>query len=73
VSPDDAAHAPNWWSILLIDFGIGTGLVALGAVATLAWGPVGLLGVALGVFYVAQVVTRALRWRRLRRARDPER
>jgi hypothetical protein len=73
VSPDDAAYASNWWRILLIDFGIGMGIMAMGGVAVMAWGPVGLLLVALGVFYVVQVVRRALRWRRLRDARDPGR
>ena len=70
MSPDDAAYASNWWRILLIDFGIGTGIMALGGVAVMAWGAVGLLLVALGVFYVVQVLRRALRWRRLRDARD---
>jgi hypothetical protein len=65
--PDDAAYAPNWWRILLIDAGIGVVIVVVGVVLALAWSPVAWALVPLGVFYEYQVIKRVFRWRALRR------
>ena len=66
---DEAAYARNWWSILLVDAGLGIAAAAFGLWRLVA-GSVLLGGalVATGVVYVALVGRRFLRWRTLRRA-----
>jgi hypothetical protein len=64
--PDEAAYAPNWWRILLIDALIGVGIAVVGVVLALAWTPVAWALVPLGAYYEYLVIKRILRWRRLR-------
>ena len=69
---DEAAYARNWWSILLIDAGLGVVAAAFGVWRWIAGSPV--LGgalVAAGVVYVVMVGRRFLRWRELRRSGPP--
>ena len=64
--PDEAAYAPNWWRILLIDGCIGLALIVVGVLAGIGWTPIAFALVPLGVFYDYLVTKRMLRWRRLR-------
>jgi hypothetical protein len=64
--PDEAAHAPNWWRILLIDAAIGVGIAVVGVFLGLTWTPVAWALVPLGAYYEVLVTKRVLRWRRLR-------
>jgi hypothetical protein len=68
---DEAAYARNWWSILLIDAGLGVVAAAFGLWRWLAGSEV--LGgalVAAGLVYVVIVFRRFLRWRDLRSRAD---
>ena len=64
--PDEAAYAPNWWRILLIDALIGVGIALVGVFLGLTWNVVAFALVLLGTYYEFLVVKRMLRWRRLR-------
>ena len=70
--PDEAAYAPNWWRILLIDACIGIGIVAVGVLLGLTWTPVAWVLVPLGIYYEFLVVKRIARWRALRGLRPPD-
>jgi hypothetical protein len=65
--PDEAAYAPNWWRILLVDACIGLGAIAIGVVAALGWTPLFWGLVALGAFYEVLVIRRIFHWSALRR------
>lgn len=69
---DEAAYARNWWSILLIDAGIGASAAVFGFWRWTAGSQ--LLGGALvvaGLIYVLIVGRRFLRWRQLRSRAAP--
>jgi hypothetical protein len=66
--PEQAAYASNWWRVLLVDALLGVAAAAVGL-----WrGGAFLVLAALGAAYVVAIAVRALRWRRLRRARPPD-
>ena len=73
--PDEAAYAPNWWRILLVDAVIGLGITAVGVFLGLTWTPIAWVLVPLGISYEFLVVKRVARWRALRatRTRPPDR
>ena len=70
--PDEAAYAPNWWRILLIDALIGIGIAVVGVVLALTWTRVAWVLVPLGVYYEVLVIKRIARWRALRGRRPPD-
>jgi hypothetical protein len=70
--PDEAAYAPNWWRILLVDAAIGVALGAVGVFLALTWTRAAWALVPLGVFYEYLVIGRFFRWRSLRDQRPPD-
>ncbi|HEX7443546.1 MAG TPA: hypothetical protein VF320_06650, partial [Acidimicrobiales bacterium] len=59
---------PNWYVVLAVDASMGLAVVVAGLLAMVGW--IFWLGAALsllGCLYVAMVVRRGDRWRRLRR------
>ena len=70
--PDEAAYAPNWWRILLIDACVGLGIAAAGVFLGVTWTPVAWVLVPLGAYYEYLVIRRVARWRALRAARRPD-
>ena len=70
--PDEAAYAPNWWRILLIDALIGVGIAVVGVVLAFTWTRAAWVLVPLGVYYEVLVIKRVARWRALRGLRPPD-
>jgi hypothetical protein len=62
------AYAVNWLTVLAVDGAMGVVVVAAGLIALIVWNfYVGAFLMLVGCLYVALVVRRGDRWRRLRR------
>jgi hypothetical protein len=65
---DDAAHASNWRTVLLVDFLLAAAVTAGGLAVLLAKSAlIGAFVAAAGLAYAVLIVRRGLRWARLRR------
>ena len=63
-----AAYAVNWTTVLAVDAAMGAAVVVAGLIALIVWNfYVGAFLMLVGCLYVAMVVRRGDRWRRLRR------
>ena len=66
-----AAYAVNWRTLLAVDAAMGALVVVAGLIALIAWNfYLGAFLMLVGCLYVAMVVRRGERWRRLRRGED---
>jgi len=66
-----AAYAVNWRTVLAVDAAMGAVVVVAGLIALIAWNfYLGAFLMLVGCLYVAMVVRRGERWRRLRRDAD---
>jgi hypothetical protein len=63
-----AAYAVNWRMVLAVDAAMGAIVVVAGLIALIVWNFfLGAFLMLVGCLYVAMVVRRGERWRRLRR------
>jgi len=63
-----AAYAVNWRMVLAVDAAMGVVVVVAGLIALVVWNfYLGAFLMLVGCLYVAMVVRRGERWRRLRR------
>lgn len=64
-----AALASNWWTVLLVDAGLGLAVLVLGILSIVAWNEiVGWILVALGGLYLLALIGRYRTWRMQRAA-----